>query len=39
MSWICFVCDEIVYDMVYLWGDVHCCESCINELLDVREEE
>jgi hypothetical protein len=36
MSWICFVCDEIFYDMAYPWGDVFCCEGCHNELSDVR---
>ena len=39
MSWLCFVCDEIFYDSAWAWGDVFCCESCHNELLDVREEE
>jgi len=39
MSWLCFVCDEIVYDHVYPWGDVYCCASCHAELTDVRWEE
>ncbi len=39
MSWVCFCCDEIVYDDVYPWGDVYVCHVCHHDFLDVRKEE
>ena len=39
MSWICFMCDEIVYDEVWPWGDASLCDECYRELTDVRLEE
>lgn len=39
MSWICFMCDEIVYDEVHPWGDSSLCDECYCELTDVRLEE
>ncbi len=33
------MCDEIVYDEVWPWGDSSLCNSCYRELTDVRLEE
>ena len=39
MSWICMMCDEIVYDCVWPWGNSTVCNECYNELTDVRSDE
>jgi len=38
MSWICFVCDEIVYDEVWPFGDQVACDKCYFEFIDILEE-
>lgn len=39
MSWICMMCDEIVYDCAWPWGNSVVCNECYNELTDVRLDE
>ena len=39
MSWVCMMCDEIVYDCAWPWGNATVCNECYNELTDVRLDE